>query len=41
MNITDKSDFDCETCILGKMTQYINRTPDAKAEKSLESIHCT
>ena len=40
MIITDKSDFDCETCILGKMTQYVNRTPDAKSERSLEFIHC-
>ena len=40
MQITDRSDFNCETCILGKMTQYVNRTPDAKAERSLESVHC-
>ena len=40
MHISDKSEFDCETCILGKMTQYMNRTPDRKAEKRLELIHC-
>ena len=40
MNISDKSKFDCEICILGKMTQYVNREPDAKAEKCLEFIHC-
>ena len=40
MHISDKSEFDCETCVLGKMTQYMNRTPDRKAEKRLELIHC-
>ena len=40
MHISDKSEFDCETCILGKMTQYMNKTSDRKAEKSLELIHC-
>ena len=40
MHISDKSEFDCETCILGKMTQYMNKTPDRKAEKSLELVHC-
>ena len=40
MHISSKSDFDCETCTLGKMTQYMNRAPDSKAENSLESIHC-
>ena len=27
MTISDKSKFDCETCVLGKMTQYVKRNP--------------
>ena len=40
MHISDKSKFDCETCILGKMTQYTNKAPDKKAEERLEMVHC-
>ena len=39
MKITDKSKFDCSTCIEAKMTQVINHKPDAKATKILELVH--
>ena len=40
MHISNKSDFNCETCVMGKMTQYTNRAPDKKAERNLELVHC-
>lgn len=40
MKISGKMSFDCETCTLGKMTQYRNREPDKKATKRLELVHC-
>ena len=40
MKISDKINFDCETCILGKMTQYRNREADRKVKGKLELVHC-
>ena len=40
MHISNKSNFECETCIMGKMTEYRNRAPDKRAERSLELVHC-
>ena len=40
MSITNKDKFNCDTCILGKMTQYRNRNPDSKATQRLELVHC-
>jgi hypothetical protein len=39
MRITNKSKFDCETCTLGKMTQFRNRDPDVRATAPLELVH--
>ncbi len=39
MKITNKKDFECETCIKGKMTVTQNRNPDAKAKSTLELVH--
>ena len=39
MNISDKSDFDCTTCIKSKMCQYRNHNSDPKASKILELVH--
>ena len=39
MQISDKSDFDCVTCPAGKMTEHLNREPDARASRPLELIH--
>src|SRR6218665_2911920 len=38
--ITDKSEFQCDVCILGKMTQSFNRQSDIRATKPLELVHC-
>lgn len=35
-----KKDFECETCIMGKMSQYRNRAPDKRATRNLELVHC-
>src|SRR6218665_981184 len=40
MKITDKSEFQCDVCILGKMTQSFNRQSDIGATKPLELVHC-
>ena len=32
MNLKDKKDFECEICILGKMTQFRNRNADSRAK---------
>src|SRR6218665_889208 len=40
MKITDKSEFQCDVCILGKMTQSFNRQSDIRATKPLELVHC-
>ncbi|XP_066925577.1 uncharacterized protein [Clytia hemisphaerica] len=39
MNISDKSDFDCETCILAKQTNTRNRDADIRATKPFELVH--
>ena len=40
MKITNKSKFNCGTCIEGKMTQYRSREADMKANSILELVHC-
>ena len=40
MKVSDKSEFNCDTCTLGKMPQYRNRNPDRKASKLFELVHC-
>jgi len=40
MHITDKTQFNCDACAKGKMVEYISRTPDEKATRPLEFIHC-
>ena len=40
MNITDKTSKICETCTLGKMTEFRSRLPDEKAKLPLELVHC-
>ena len=39
MKITDKTNFDCDVCTLGKLAQFRNRTPDARASAPLELVH--
>lgn len=39
MVITDYKSFECEPCILGKMTAVRSRIPDEKATEPLEFIH--
>ena len=39
MEITDKKDINCGTCIQAKMTQQINHTPDPKATEILQLVH--
>ena len=40
MKISDSSSrLDCETCILGKMTQSRNRNPDVRSKVPLELVH--
>ena len=39
MNISDKKDFNCDVCVKSKMTQTINRAPDARAKAPLDLIH--
>ena len=40
MKITDKHDFDCGTCVEGKMTQFRNRKADERATSVLDMVHC-
>ena len=40
MNITDKTSKICETCTLGKMTEFTSQLPDEKAKLPLELVHC-
>lgn len=37
--IKSNENFDCDVCILGKMTQFRNRQPDRRATKPLELVH--
>ena len=39
MQISDKSDFDCEVCTLGKMTDVHSRLPDKSAKENLDLVH--
>ena len=39
MKIKSKKRFHCETCVLGKMSQSFNRTPDDRATAPLDMIH--
>ncbi len=43
MNISDcrksKTNFECETCLLGKMTQTFNKKPDSRCTNILERIN--
>ena len=39
MKITNKNNFDCETCLKGKMTVTRNRNPDDRAKSTLEFVH--
>ena len=40
MKITGKDDFQCDVCVVGKMSQYRSREPDARATCPLELVHC-
>ena len=39
MNVSNKKKSDCETCILGKMTNHISRTPRTHSNEPLKLIH--
>ena len=39
MKITDKNNFTCETCILGKQVNIRNKEPDVRANSPFELIH--
>ena len=39
MKISNKNDFDCTSCTLGKMTSYRNKHPDEGAKSKMELIH--
>lgn len=39
MKVVDKREFDCDVCVMGKMTQFRNREPDRCASKILQLIH--
>ena len=38
MKITDKTPFNCSTCVEGKMRQFRSYSPDQKAEKPLDLV---
>ena len=40
MEITNFDDFECVTCILGKMTDTISRKPRKRATRCLDLVHC-
>ena len=40
MRVTGKKEFDCETCVMGKMTRPKNRKPDRCVTMPLELVHC-
>lgn len=35
----DKENVNCETCVLGKITNFRNREPDIRATRNLELVH--
>ena len=39
MKITEKKDFDCDSCTLGKQTVTHNRTADTRSNTPLEFVH--
>ena len=39
MKITDKSVYDCRTCVLGKQTNSRNHKPDIRATEPMQLIH--
>ena len=39
MKIQSKQNFDCDICVMGKMTQSFNRQPDEKATAPLAMVH--
>jgi transposase InsO family protein len=39
MKVSDNSKPDCNTCVLGKMTQSRNRNPDIRSKAPLELVH--
>ena len=39
MTISDFSDFECETCIRGKMTNPVSKTPRERATNILDLVH--
>ena len=39
MLFSDKSNYTCEVCIEGKMTEQRNRSPDEKATAKLQLVH--
>ena len=40
MKITNKNNFVCDTCVMGKMSQYRCRDADKKATCQLALVHC-
>ena len=40
MKVSGKGEFQCGTCVEGKMAQFRNRKPDARATSALELVHC-
>ena len=40
MQISDQTDFECGTCMQGKMCQTRSRKPDERATAPLEFVHC-
>ena len=40
MKITNREDFDCATCVLGKTTNQINKIQRTRADKPLQLVHC-
>lgn len=39
MVISERENFDCEVCTLGKMTEHISRKPDTTAKNPLDVVH--
>ena len=40
MKIRDRSEFQCDVCTMGKMTQSFNRQSDERATEKLALVHC-
>lgn len=39
MTMSEKKDFNCETLVLGKKVQVVNRAPDPRSKTALKFIH--